>query len=67
MSGARPADGGPVSTRGSEQVLSADHLQQTTEDQSMALILCSDVAVLCVDQSQGRDVQARCCCGRCSS
>lgn len=58
VSGARPADGGPVSTRGSEQVLSADHLQQTTEDQSMALILCSDVAVLCVDQSQGRDVQA---------
>ena len=39
-------------------MLSADHLQQVTEDQSMSLILCSDVAVLCVEQSKTKDVNA---------
>lgn len=45
-------------TTPSDNVLSADHLQQVTEDQSVALILCSDVAVLCTEQSQGKDHNA---------
>ncbi|KIS72329.1 uncharacterized protein UMAG_00736 [Mycosarcoma maydis] len=39
-------------------VLSADHLQQVTEDQSMSLILCSDVAVLCAEQTRSKDGNA---------
>ncbi|CDW96595.1 hypothetical protein [Sporisorium scitamineum] len=39
-------------------VLSADHLQQVTENQSMSLILCSDVAVLCVEQMRSKDANA---------
>ncbi|CBQ68162.1 conserved hypothetical protein [Sporisorium reilianum SRZ2] len=39
-------------------VLSADHLQQVTENQSMSLILCSDVAVLCAEQTRSKDANA---------
>ncbi|SPO21355.1 uncharacterized protein UTRI_00832 [Ustilago trichophora] len=46
----------PTELPGQDHVLSADHLQQVTEDQSMSLILCSDVAVLCIEQSKSKDV-----------
>ena len=39
-------------------VLSADHLQQVTENQSMSLILCSDVAVLCSEQTRSNDANS---------
>ena len=45
----------PHDVPSSDHVLSADHLQQVTEDQSMSLILCSDVAVLCAEQAKGKD------------
>ncbi|KAJ1594253.1 hypothetical protein NDA11_004425 [Ustilago hordei] len=48
----------PLSIPGQGHVLSADHLQQVTEDQSMALILCSDVAVLCAEQTRTKDPNA---------
>ncbi|TKY90972.1 hypothetical protein EX895_000971 [Sporisorium graminicola] len=43
---------------GQNHVLSADHLQQVTENQSMSLILCSDVAVLCTEQARSKDANA---------
>lgn len=54
VGGPRDSNGAlsPLSIPGQDHVLSADHLQQVTEDQSMALILCSDVAVLCAEQTQ---------------
>lgn len=48
----------PLDMPGSDHVLSADHLQQVTEDQTMSLVLCSDVAALCVDQTRGKDASA---------
>ncbi|KAJ1029978.1 hypothetical protein NDA16_000891 [Ustilago loliicola] len=60
VSGARDSSGAlsPLSIPGQDHVLSADHLQQVTEDQSMALILCSDVAVLCAEQAKSKDANA---------
>ncbi|GAC99500.1 hypothetical protein PHSY_007102 [Pseudozyma hubeiensis SY62] len=55
----RSASVSSIDTRQSQShVLSADHLQQVTEDQSMSLILCSDVAVLCAEQTRNKDINA---------
>uniref|UniRef100_V5EU73 DH domain-containing protein n=1 Tax=Kalmanozyma brasiliensis (strain GHG001) TaxID=1365824 RepID=V5EU73_KALBG len=48
----------PSGLPGQSHILSADHLQQVTEDQRMSMILCSDVAVLCTEQTRSKDPSA---------